>query len=119
MKKIIILDKIDDNNNKPTFRYIMWADVPRTRWLSFANSGATTLYTSATLFEKNALKSGMIVELANSFTIPINTNFTGMRGELINAFNQFQSEVSGGSKNIWERYGTCWDGNSWANSGVN
>lgn len=119
MKKIIILEKSnDDAGIKPTFNYVMWADVPQTRWASLANSGITTPYILATTFEKNALKSGMIVERADSFSIPVGNNFASIRSELVDSFNKFQTEISGNSKNVWQRYGTSWDGNIWANSGV-
>lgn len=120
MKKIIILDKLNDGpNTKPTFNYLMWADVPQTRWQYFSNPSAISAYSLATVFEINALKSGMIVEKVDYFTVPANSTFASMRAELTDIYNQFQSEISGNAKNSWQRYGTFWDGNSWTNSGVN
>lgn len=109
--RIIILEKHGDK-----LHYAMWADVPAARQSFYADANKVSVWKGALSADNTALQSGMIVEKTSSYDFEPGAGLARIRVELQGAADRFQSEIN--AHNPWIRYGTVWDGATWANGGV-
>lgn len=110
--RIIMLDQDDPQ----TFRYVLWADVPLARQTFYANPSAASAWKEATAEDVAALRSGAVVERSDKIVMPKGGMVLQARAILEKNWQGFQDRLTAGAK--WTRYGTTWDGTTWATGGV-
>lgn len=113
-KQIIILEKV--GGNFTAFRYAMWLDIPATRQSFYANPSASSAYVNASTAEILALRAGSMKEIVDIITVPAGASIGSVQSSLITRFNEEQSEIN--TTNLWNRYGTFYNGTSWTIGGV-
>ena len=114
-RKIIVLERVDEPSDS-SFRYALWADVPASRQVIYADSLKTSLVSDITAPELAALRAGAVVERVGTAQFPASTTLATMKTVLIAAHAAFQADVT--SRNAWKYYGTFWDGTTWTAGGV-
>lgn len=110
-RKIIILDSNPILPGEIAFRYAMWADVPAARQTRYADPTLTSQVTGITAAELTALRNGTVVEKVEEARFGT-TTVANVQALLITRYNTYQAEIA--ADNRWQRYGTNWDGTSWA-----
>lgn len=110
--KIIILEKLGGNQ---AFKVALWVDVPATRQAFYANAGKVSAWKDAQAGDTTALQNGGVAEFVHTYQGDGVT--LGQAQAALQAIWQgYQDKVT--SDNPWLRYGTTWDGTSWAVGGV-
>ena len=107
---VIVLDQHADDPN--TYNVILWGDVPPARQSRYANANAKSAWSGATAADNTNLQTGVMVEQLFSQRIPAGTPLPQIETFLQNAWQNFQNQIN--NTNPWVRYGTTWDGTTWA-----
>lgn len=117
-KKIIVLENLaaDSGAAGINYRVAYWLSVPVARQPMYANALAKSTYAGATQQEADALTAGQVVEMIDTISYPNGTTIAAVQADLIARFNAAQDALTGTNK--FQRYGTSWDGNSWAVAGA-
>lgn len=110
--RVIILDKQQGNR----YRYAMWADVPAARQSFYANAGITSAWRGATPTDNTNLQSGAVLELVDVISVDAGATLAQIEQGLQDVWNAYQASVT--AANPWIRYGSTWDGTTWAITGV-
>lgn len=113
IKKVIILER---STERLEFRYALWGDVPAARQEFFADPARTSAYKDASAAELTALQNGSVAERVGVAGYPAGTAIAIIEGELQAAWTAFQAELNvaaNSAQNIYQRYGTVWDGTTW------
>lgn len=98
------------------YRFVMWATVTAARQAYYANPAATSAYRDATVQEKLEIQEGRVTEKVDQISIAGGTSLAGVQAALQAAWLVFQTEVT--NSNPWVRYGSYWDGTTWAAGGA-
>ena len=125
-KRIILLEKKD--GEKPSYSFVLWAEVPALRQPQYANPEFLSAFRGVSPAELALLRSGALVEKAETISIDADLDadkkqdrpktWKKIQKELEAAWQQFQQEIS--DRNPWDRYGSFWEGGgNWTNGGVN
>jgi len=112
-KRIIILDKLPEANR---YRYALWADVPPARQAFYAAPERASAWIGASAGDNAALAAGQVVERVDIISVAAGSTLAGIQAELQATWQKFQDEIN--NQNPWIRYGTTWDGSTWAVGGV-
>lgn len=115
-RKIIILENQNPGRQSTeaiSYRYAFWLSVPAARQGFFANATATSAVKGVTTGEISAIQSGSIKEQVGTFTVPPGTTLAQIQAGLISQFNEAQAVLNSQAANLWDRYGTNWDGSVW------
>ncbi len=115
MAKIIILERVNPPSDL-AYRYVLWADVPAARQRFHADPNKTSAYIDATTEDLATLRSGAVAEKVCVYTWQAGVTQAQIIAELRAQLDAFQAEVT--NMNLWDRYGTIWDGVSWTQKGV-
>jgi hypothetical protein len=107
-RKIIILEQVGEPAD---YRVAFWLDVPAERQAFYANTSATSTVIGATAPEIAAIKAGQVVEVVRDFPRDNGVTNAHLRTALQTAHAQMQARLV--ANNIWNRYGTSWDGTTW------
>ena len=113
--KIIILDRVNAPSDL-AYRYVLWADVPAARQRFFADPNATSAYIDASADDLAALRSGAVVEKGCTYTWQAGATLAQITTQLRAELDAFQDQIT--NLNLWDRYGTVWDGTSWTQKGA-
>lgn len=111
--KIIVLKK---EVGEPVYSYAFWADVPVSRQAFYANPSATSQWNGALAGDLASLRDGSVVERVSSLRLGGGTTLAQAQAELESRWAEFQAEIV--NANPWVRYGSTWDGTTWALGGV-
>lgn len=114
-RKIIILER-QGMPSDTNYRVAFWLDVPVARQSMYANPAATSVVKGATVPELALITSGAVVEVVETVQQPNGAPLANVRNAIVARFNQLQAELN--ARNLWDRYGTYWDGTSWTAAGV-
>lgn len=114
-KRIIILEHLRSDVN--TVQYVLWAVVPPTRKLFYADPNAVSAYRDTTPSEIIAIQDGSVTEKIFSIQVKEGTTKPQLKSLLESLWSKYQDEIS--TINPWKNYGTSWDGTVWSNEGVN
>ena|SRR6516165_9068191 len=106
---VIILDQTAEDNN--TYHVVLWADVPVARQSRYANPGATSAWSGATAADNTNLQTGIMVESVVTQRIQAGSTLPQIENFLQNLWQQYQNSIN--STNLWQRYGSTWDGTTW------
>jgi hypothetical protein len=106
---VIVLDQHPDDLN--TYRVVLWADVPAARQSHYANASATSAWSGATGADNTNLQNGSVVESVVTQRIPAGSTLPQIEGFLQNLWQQYQTFIT--NNNLWQRYGSTWDGAIW------
>jgi hypothetical protein len=113
--RIIVLDKVLAETN--AFNVLLWADVPVARQRFYANDTiAASAWMDAIPADVDALKSGAVVEQVHKISRSQGGNMAQMQGDAQAAWQAFQDTIN--TTNLWNRYGSTWDGTTWVSDGV-
>ena len=112
-KLIIVLNK---NKQTGLFRCALWADVPATRQPFYADAGAKSSWTGASVAENTAIAEGQVAERVIDVPVSDGATPAQLRSELLNQQVRFQAEIT--DRNPWIRYGSFFDGTTWTSGGV-
>lgn len=115
MKQVIILEK-DESSPQVRFRFALWAVVPAARQSFYVNAALTSAFKSASGAEIAALQAGQVVERVDTVSFAAGTSIAVIQAALQSTWTDYQLAIS--AANPWVRYGTVWDGTSWAAGGV-
>jgi hypothetical protein len=113
--RIIILERVNAPSDL-AYRYVLWADVPAARQRFYADPNAQSAYLDATADDLAALRSGAVVEKVSTYTWQVGATLAQITAQLRAELDAFQDQIT--NLNLWDRYGTVWDGNSWTQKGV-
>ena len=111
--KIIVLTK---DASDPEYRYVFWGDVPVARQPFYANAAATSQWKDAIAGDLTSLQNGSVVERTGAIRLTAGSSLAQVQAELVSRWTAFQDEIT--NTNLWIRYGTTWDGTTWAAGGV-
>jgi len=111
-KKIIILEHLHQPSDND-YRYVFWLSVPVARQSFYANPLAVSAYPGATADELTAIRSGAIVEQVDVIPKLAGTTLGQLAASLVARFNEAQALLT--AVNLYDRYGTYWDGSTWTN----
>lgn len=114
-KRIVILDR-PDRLDPNTVRYVLWADVPVARQPFYANPAATSAWKDAAASDITALQTGAMVERLDSLQAPPGATVAQIQAFLQARWTDYQNAIT--NINLWQRYGTFWDGTTWTPGGV-
>jgi hypothetical protein len=107
-RKIIILEQIGEPAD---YRVAFWLDVPAARQSFYANPTASSAVIGATAPEIAAIRAGQVKEVVRAFPRDNGVTNAQLRVALESAHTQLQARLV--ADNIWNRYGTSWDGAAW------
>ena len=107
-RKIIILQQIGEPAD---YRVAFWLDVPAARQAFYANPTAESAVIGATAPEIAAIRAGQVMEVVRDFPRDNGVTNAQLRSALEAAHTQLHARLV--SNNIWNRYGTSWDGAAW------
>lgn len=115
-KQIIILEKVV-GASVVSYKYALWAAVPLARQPFYTRPTTyKSAWKDAALADNTALQAGQIVELVESFSTPTSQSLAQIKALLEARFTAFQTDIT--STNLWDRYGSYFDGVTWTNGGV-
>jgi hypothetical protein len=106
---VIVLDQHADDLN--TYNVVLWADVPAARQSRYADANAKSVWSGATAADNTNLQTGVMVESTFSQRIPAGTTLPQIEAFLQTAWQNFQDRIN--NTNLWQRYGSTWDGTTW------
>lgn len=112
--KIIILDRLPDLGSQ-AFRVAYWVDVPAARQSFYAIPGAVSAWSGAQAADNAAIAAGEVVEVVETFVKP---NGTLAQAQADLQINWQRRQDAMANINRYQRYGTTWDGTTWAAGGV-
>ena len=112
--KIIILDRTPSDANE--YHYLLWVDVPISRQPFYAKTPAISAWKDALPLDLLALQNGSVVETVQTQRVPAGATLAQVQAFLQQRWTDFQNDVA--NTNPWVRYGTTWDGATWALGGV-
>ncbi len=108
--RIIILERDAGSN---TFSYVAWADVPAARQNFYAQPpGTVSAWKGALPADNDALVNGSVVEKFATQRVPAGSNIAQIEAFLEQRWTDWQTEIT--NANPWQRYGSTWDGATWA-----
>jgi hypothetical protein len=105
--RVIILERDGDD-----FRFAMWADVPVARQTRYADANKVSAWKDATTQDNTDLKGGVIVEQVQDQRVPSGASTADIQVYLQTQWSAYQNYIN--SFNPWQRYGSSWDGTTWA-----
>lgn len=108
MRKIVIMEQVGEPAD---YRVAFRLDVPVARRVFYANAAATSSVVGATPEEVAALQAGEIFEVVRTFPRDNGTTVAQLRTALVETHGRLQDRLT--TNNIWNRYGTSWDGATW------
>lgn len=117
-KRVIILEQT--SAAPPTYRYVMWADVPAARQSFYAAKQASTVsaWTGAAPADSTALQNGSVTERVETTVMNSGDSLATAMSRLQVIWTAFQAEIT--ASNPWLRYGSYMDtSNAWTAGGVN
>jgi hypothetical protein len=106
---VIVLDQTAEDSN--TYNVVLWADVPVARQTHYARAGATSAWSGATGADNTNLQNGSMAESVVTQRIPAGSTLPQIEGFLQNIWQQYQNSIT--TNNLWQRYGSTWDGTTW------
>ena len=109
--KIIVLEKYGDK-----LHFALWADVPVARQAFYADAAKVSAWKDAEAADNAALQNGSVVERVASYPFEAGAGVPRIKAQLEAMAVKFQAEID--AYNPWNRYGTTFNGASWANGGV-
>lgn len=116
--RVVVLDRPDPNNST-LFRYLMWVDVPAARQSFYAKPvGTVSAWTGAISGDNSQIVSGAVVEKVDTVQGHATWAVSDYEVELQTRWQAFHDQVVGSGGNVWNAYGTTWDGTTWTVTGV-
>lgn len=113
--RAIILDQIV--GDRPQYRVALWADVPVSRQLFYANASATSEWRNASAGDISALQTGAVVEHVEIISADPPITITQAQALVAARWQAFQDYIT--SYNPWLRYGSTFNGDgTWTAGGV-
>lgn len=109
--RVIILDRTTTG-----IRYAMWADVPAARQPFYVDAAKVSAWKDALPADNTALQLGQVVEKVDTQLPEPGAGVARIRSLLQEQWARCQAEID--AANPWDKYGTSWDGTSWAAGGV-
>jgi hypothetical protein len=113
--RVIILDRTSPADGA-RIRAALWADVPAGRQAYYADSGAVSAWRDAQAGDNTAIASGAMVERVVTLQLAPGESLATVRGAAQAAWTDWQNQVT--TDNPWARYGSTWDGTTWAAGGA-
>jgi hypothetical protein len=111
-KKIIILEQPAAN----TFRYVLWADVPNSHQVFYANAGRKSVWAGASDTDNQAIGSGVVAEREDILQVPPGETQAVTLARLQKIWTKYQASIT--NEATWAKYGSFWDGTSWTAAGI-
>ena len=118
-KQIIILaahDHAATDNPMTVYDVAYWLAVPTARQPFYADPNATSAWSGASAGEIAALQNGSVVEMVFTYQVSGTQTLTQIKTALQNIWTTLQSNIT--ARNLWDRYGSFWDGTTWTSGGV-
>ncbi len=115
-RQVIILENQTPNRGSTdpiSYRFAFWLSVPAPRQTFLANATATSVVKGLTAGELTAIQNGSIKEEVGIFQEVAGTTISQIEVKLAAAFTTRQTAINNGSTNLWDHYGTTWDGTTW------
>lgn len=114
--RIIILDKPDFDAPR-VFRYVLWADVPVARQAFYAKpTGTVSAWKDAIAGDNSQLVSGAVSEKVATINGQAGWTIADYQTELQTRWQAYQDAIT--NTNLWNRYGSTWNGTTWVLGGV-
>jgi hypothetical protein len=114
MPQAWIIERIERQSPATAWRAVLWADVNTPERRRFYEKPATwvSAYRDATLQQLTDLRAGLMTESVITLTYQDAAPFLDVRNDIVQALNAFQNRTD--NLNLWNRYGTYWNGTSWS-----
>lgn len=115
MPRAILIERVQRTAPATAWRVVLWADVPAPRQRYYAKPATwNSAYRDASPSELADLRAGVLteaVELIEVDTADQTAAFATARAEAELLLSRFQTATT--NRNVWNRYGTTFDGVSW------
>jgi hypothetical protein len=112
--KIILLDRLTPGTT--TLRFVMWADVPASRWNFHTDATKTSAWRNAMPDDLAALRNGSVLERVDTLAMDGAVTNTQVRTSIQARWTAFQATVTADTTH--SVYGSTWDGTTWVPAGA-
>src|SRR5262245_11032202 len=107
---VLLNSELIQPGNKIRWHFVLWANVQPERWGFYVEPDATSAWEKAEPNDIEMLQNGEVIESAEFLEFSPGATQTQIEQAIQNRWQAFQSEID---VNVYQRYGSTWDGQRW------